>query len=1083
MGSMAPGARFWLLVSLFALLAGACTESKTVRCSNGLVCPEGTQCSESVPACVRQQQIDDCSGIADGGDCTTDTLLGTCKGGACFPRGCGDGVRRDNEQCDLDDLGETPNCNLLGYHDDIAVTCTPQCTYDVSVCVHKCGDGFRDPEEQCDGTDLSITSCQDLGYYDEAAPTCNAACGLDTSTCTGFCGDGVRNGPELCDGAPPAGVGSCIDFGYEAGTVGCAGFCGIDFAGCHRIGWTTVPGSEGFIDVRDLHGRADEVWAVGNNGFTAHFDGTAFLVVTTPTTQQLRGVWSSATTAYAAGTMGTILSYTGNGPWTAMTSGTTNDLWDIWGFADNDLYAVGTNKIVHYDGQTWSPLATGLTNAFLQGVWGSGPDDVWIVGNDTTTGGVVLHSTGGAFTPALSGLAFTPNRVDGIGNEVWVVGGYTILHYNGTTWTEIGSQTQLDSVSALGNGKAMFGAFNGKALYYDGTRLIPLPTTVPLRAVWASSTGDVFAAGDGPIQRMQGAGWSPVFTTAPFEVSSSLNPSFSGVDGTSGTDLFAVGSSGLILHFDGVKWTTMTSGTAKALNAVFTLNATTSYAVGEGGTILRFDGTSWSTVSSGTLQTLYDVWASSATDVFAVGASGTILHDTGSGFAPMSQPVGTSYRVMGIWGAASNDVYAVGDGNLVLHYDGANWTKIHGDAVPFANPLTDIVGTGPDDIYIVSAGFYLHYDGAGTFTQTSAPSGFNLLALGRLWADEIFASARDNTTAYIIPIGQTSAPSQIAPFPIRSFKLVENNVVVGVGPELGIVHANDEWDGATWLTPTYSTQPPPPLDSVFSRSAGDTWATSRLFPYAFHHDGTFWTGAQLPASTASVSAVYATPTDVFLTSTSDLSDWFILHDAGSGFVAEACAGAGELEDVTGSGSSVVAVGANGTICERNGASFTKVTSGTTDVLEGVWAASASEMFAVGKSGTALRRTSSGWGATSTNVTAWLYDVWGTSATNVIAVGTRGTILRWNGSVWTPEASGTSADLHAIGGSGPNDIFAAGDVGTLLHYDGAKWSPVQTDVSDMFKGVAVSGNQTFVVGALPGSVQAGSLRTLSRLEPW
>jgi hypothetical protein len=327
----------WLLSSIAALALGGCLQSNAKVCKNGMVCPEGTQCIESVPACVSQQQIDDCAGIAEGGECTSNNVPGTCKDSACFPRGCGDGVRRDLEQCDLDDLGDVDSCDDLGYHDSTPITCTPQCLYDTTVCMRSCGDGVRDPEEQCDGTDLSISNCQELGYYDDAALGCNAACGLDTTSCSGFCGDGIRNGPEICDGSPPAGVGACLDFGYDAGTIGCAGFCGVDFAGCHRIGWTTVPGSEGFIDVRDLHGRTDDMWAVGNNGLAAHFDGTLFVVTPTPTGQQLRGVWSTATTAYAAGTMGTILSRTGNGAWTAMTSGTTNDLWDIWGFADNNI--------------------------------------------------------------------------------------------------------------------------------------------------------------------------------------------------------------------------------------------------------------------------------------------------------------------------------------------------------------------------------------------------------------------------------------------------------------------------------------------------------------------------------------------------------------------------------------------------------------------------------------------------------------------------------------------------------------------------------------------------------------------------
>ena len=53
------------------------------------------------------------------------------------------------------------------------------------------------------------------------------------------------------------------------------------------------------------------------------------------------------------------------------------------------------------------------------------------------------------------------------------------------------------------------------------------------------------------------------------------------------------------------------------------------FAVGEDGTILHYDGSGWSAMSSGTTNELYGVWGSSGSDVFAVGDGGTILHYDG----------------------------------------------------------------------------------------------------------------------------------------------------------------------------------------------------------------------------------------------------------------------------------------------------------------------------------------------------------------------------------------------------------------------------------------------------------------------
>jgi hypothetical protein len=100
-----------------------------------------------------------------------------------------------------------------------------------------------------------------------------------------------------------------------------------------------------------------------------------------------------------------------------------------------------------------------------------------------------------------------------------------------------------------------------------------------------------------------------------------------GLWGTSGTNLFIVGASGDIQHYNGSSLISMASGTTKTLNGV---------------------------------------WGSSGSDVFAVGYNGAIVHYNGSTWSPMS--TGTTFYLSAVWGSSSNDVFAVGDSGAILHY-------------------------------------------------------------------------------------------------------------------------------------------------------------------------------------------------------------------------------------------------------------------------------------------------------------------------------------------------------------------------------------------------------------------------------
>jgi hypothetical protein len=58
--------------------------------------------------------------------------------------------------------------------------------------------------------------------------------------------------------------------------------------------------------------------------------------------------------------------------------------------------------------------------------------------------------------------------------------------------------------------------------------------------------------------------------------------------GTSSRDYFAVGEGGVIIHYDGEQWTTMTSPTSNYLYGVWGTSSANVYAVGDNGTILHY---------------------------------------------------------------------------------------------------------------------------------------------------------------------------------------------------------------------------------------------------------------------------------------------------------------------------------------------------------------------------------------------------------------------------------------------------------------------------------------------------------------
>ena len=176
-------------------------------------------------------------------------------------------------------------------------------------------------------------------------------------------------------------------------------------------------------------------------------------------------------------------------------------------------------------------------------------------------------------------------------------------------------------------------------------------------------------------------------------------------------------------------------------------------------------------------------------------------------------------------------------------------------------------------------------------------------------------------------------------------------------------------------------------------------------------------------------------------------------------------------DVWGSsGTDVFTVGGIGAIQHYDGSTWSLMTSGTTEDLDGIWGSSSSDVFAIGSEGTILHYDGYTWSSMASGTTADLNAIWGSTGNDVFAVGFNfdepqsAVILHYNGSTWSAmPTSGIRTLLNDVWGSSGSDVFAVG-IDTILHYDGNTWSAMEYGMmSNWFTGIwGGSGSDVFAL---------------------
>ncbi|QRK11393.1 hypothetical protein JQX13_15750 [Archangium violaceum] len=292
-------------------------------------------------------------------------------------------------------------------------------------------------------------------------------------------------------------------------------------------------------------------------------------------------------------------------------------------------------------------------------------------------------------------------------------------------------------------------------------RALSVPGVGTLNAVWGSGPRDVWAVGEsGFIVHWDGEQWAQE-TRVPADFTFTLND----VWGSSAQDVWAVGAAGVILHFDGKAWQYVgfpeepfcTLDICRgSLLALWGSSATDVWAVGRSdeaeGVVSHWDGTRWNHAVHAEVGRFESVWGSSATDVWA-GTLTRLLHWNGETWRERATGTSTFSVPLRLWGVAANDVWGVNLAGEISHWDGVRWEEValEGEDV---GPLRAISGTGAGQMWAVggsgSSRTLLHWE-EGMWKQVSLAAGPTLVDLWVLPDGEAWAVGLQGSLLHRVP--------------------------------------------------------------------------------------------------------------------------------------------------------------------------------------------------------------------------------------------------------------------------------------------------------------------------------------------
>lgn len=492
----------------------------------------------------------------------------------------------------------------------------------------------------------------------------------------------------------------------------------------------------------------NDVWAVGNSGVIAHFDGSE---------------------------------------WSFVASPTVSNLNDVWGFSNDDVWIVGENgEAYHFDGNDWDQLDPDLVaGADLFAAWGSAPDDLWFAGQGLYRylgdDQVEPYSGGGEFarisgsgpndvrTINSRGYLYTwdgtdwevdenPGYWDNNITSIWMsapdnlwVSSYTesVAHFDGESWTQAigtGDLGEIEARTIVGTSSENVWFLGGRVVHFDGTEFAEVTGPGPemLNDSWMDATGNQgWAVGSfGRLIRFSEGQWT-VFGGAAYDPSRPLDFWLGLIDvfALDDDNAWAVGY-GTILRFDGENWSEIPDAPQGTWEKVWASSPDDLWVAGEFNDLVHWDGETWTTITADTyFITPHDMWGVSADNMWFA-ADSSIFHWDGSTMSAVFELELDEQYILEIDGSSPNNIWAVTFEGL-YRFDGTQWEQIPNT---FDDPSLALRVFGPDDVWVTHGdGTVRRWDGTDWTTppqidfvrdDTDGTVVFNLTGLSPddLWA-------------------------------------------------------------------------------------------------------------------------------------------------------------------------------------------------------------------------------------------------------------------------------------------------------------------------------------------------------------
>jgi hypothetical protein len=531
--------------------------------------------------------------------------------------------------------------------------------------------------------------------------------------------------------------------------------------------------------------------------------------------------------------------------------------------------------------------------------------------------------------------------------------------------------------------------------------------------------------------------------------------------GSAPTDVWAVGDSGTIIHFDGKTWRPVITNTTARLLGVSGTSERDVWFVGEDGTVLHFDGRTLD-AGRGPSTALHliavqavapdDIWIASGSRYFPIPDLdwGAVFHFDGAGWSDVRRDLGRSFH-RALWAIAKDDVWVTGD--RTYQYEGSYWREMSFQSG------ADLWGNSPTSMWMPDRTYsdtVWHIDWGNTWQSLDGDADRQLLGI---WG----SSEQD---------------------------------LWSVGSQGHIVH----YDGSTWTAVESGTTRT--LHAVWGSSARDVWAVGELGT-VLHFNGTSWSSAiadRVPERSATYSAIWGA---------SDDEQWIagsagIFAYDGSGAVRPSGPVGGgnpSYQSVWGTArDDVVAVGSSGAVAEFDGKQWTRVanapfvpslsavwghgdkmlavglgngivrtapgtwrfepvTGGAGGALSAIWGSSADDIWVASSiSGVLGHYTGGAWQTENTSVYA--ASLWGSARNDVWGVG-NAQVSHYDGTRWTV-ASSPAAGLVAVTGCA-GQLWAVGEAGAIIHHDGATWQKLSSGTANSLRAVRCSAANVWIVG--------------------